>query len=95
MDGKALLNFVDLMHRDKNISRENVFAIIEQAVRLATEKYFGEKGLSDDIAVAIDRASGTISARKGEQEIDRGDYTSISATHPGVARTQKTSLHYH
>ena len=33
--------------------------------------------------------------QKGEQEIDRGDYTSISATHPGVARTQKTSLHYH
>src|SRR5437763_544228 len=72
MDGKALLTFVDLMQRDKNISRETVFGIIEQAVRLATEKYFGEKGTSEDITVSIDRANGAITARRGETDIDPG-----------------------
>src|SRR4051812_34844511 len=79
MDGKALLNYIDFMHRDKNISRENLFSIIEQAVRLATEKYLGEKGSSEDVAVSIDRASGTISAKKGDQDIDPSLLGRISA----------------
>lgn len=70
MDGKALLAYVDHMQRERNIARETVFGIIEKGVRLATEKYFGEKGIAEDVSVSIDRGNGAILARKGEQEID-------------------------
>jgi N utilization substance protein A len=89
MDGKALLNFVDLMQRDKNISRETVFGIIEQAVRLATEKYFGEKGTSEDITVSIDRTNGAITAKKGEQDIDPGVLGRIAAQAAKQSMIQK------
>src|SRR5438270_1028296 len=89
MDGKALLMFVDAMHRDKNISRETVFGIIEQAVRLATEKYFGEKGTSEDITVSIDRNNGAISARKGEQSIDPDTLGRIAAQAAKQSMIQK------
>jgi N utilization substance protein A len=89
MDGKALLNFVDLMQRDKNISRETVFGIIEQAVRLATEKYFGEKGTSEDIIVSIDRTNGAITAKKGDQDIDPGVLGRIAAQAAKQSMIQK------
>ncbi len=90
MDGKALLNFVDLMQRDRNISRDKVFDIIEQAVRLATEKHFGDdKGTPDDVAVSIDRNNGAITARKGEQEIDPGVLGRIAAQAAKQSMIQK------
>src|SRR5207249_2227732 len=62
-----------------NIPRETLFGIIEQAVRLATEKYFNEKGTSEDIAVSIDRGNGGIAAKKGETDIDPGLLGRIAA----------------
>ncbi len=67
MNGPDLLRIVDLMHREKNISKEVIFEGIEAAVQLATEKQYGEE---EDIQVNIDRDSGEIRARKGEQVID-------------------------
>jgi len=67
MNGADLLRIVDLMHREKNISKEIIFEGIEAAVQLATEKQYGEE---EDIVVNIDRDSGEIHARKGEQVID-------------------------
>src|SRR5438552_12942274 len=66
MNGADLLRIVDLMHREKNISKEVIFEGIEAAVQLATEKQYGEE---EDIQVSIDRDSGEIHAKKGEQVI--------------------------
>src|SRR2546425_551487 len=67
MNGADLLRIVDLMHREKNISKDVIFEGIEAAVQLATEKQYGEEEV---IVVNIDRESGVIHARKGEQVID-------------------------
>jgi len=67
MNGADLLRIVDLMHREKNISKEVIFEGIEAAVQLATEKQYGE---DEDIQVSINRDSGEIHAKKGEQVID-------------------------
>src|SRR5206468_11799100 len=67
MNGADLLRIVDLMHREKNISKEVIFEGIEAAVQLATEKQYGEE---EDIQVSINRDSGEIRAQKGEQVID-------------------------
>src|SRR5438132_4558638 len=66
MNGADLLRIVDLMHREKNISKEIIFEGIEAAVQLATEKQYGEE---EDIQVSIDRDSGEIHAKKGEKII--------------------------
>jgi N utilization substance protein A len=67
MNGSDLLRIVDLMHREKSISKEIIFEGIEQAVQLATEKHYGS---DEGIVVTIDRDSGAIHARRGEQVID-------------------------
>jgi N utilization substance protein A len=66
MNGADLLRIVDHMHREKDIPKEVIFGGIEAAVQLAMEKQFGEES---GILVTIDRDSGTIHARKGEEEI--------------------------
>src|SRR5579883_2593590 len=67
MNGADLLRIVDLMHREKSISKEIIFEGIEAAVQLATEKHYGE---GTDIAVTIDRDSGVIQAKKGDEVVD-------------------------
>jgi transcription termination/antitermination protein NusA len=67
MNGSDLLRIVDLMHREKSISKEIIFEGIEQAVQLATEKHYGSE---EGIVVTIDRDSGQIHARRGETVID-------------------------
>jgi len=67
MKGSDLLRIVDQMHHEKNIPREVIFDGIEAALQMATEKHYGEEA---DVAVSIDRDSGEIHARKGEEVID-------------------------
>src|SRR5579871_4482642 len=67
MNGADLLRIVDLMHREKSISKEIIFEGIEAAVQLATEKHYGE---GTDVVVTIDRDSGVIQAKKGDEVID-------------------------
>src|SRR5437588_5453414 len=67
MNGGDLRNIVDLMHREKSISKEVIFQGIEQALQLATEKHYGEEEI---ISVTIDRDSGDIQAKHGEVLID-------------------------
>ena len=69
MNGADLLRIVDLMHREKSISKDIIFEGIEAAVQLATEKHYGE---GVDIAVTIDRDSGVIQAKMGDEVIDPG-----------------------
>jgi N utilization substance protein A len=67
MNGAELLRVVEMMHREKSISKEVIFEGIEAAVQLATEKHYGE---DQEIMVTIDRDSGEIQARRGEEVID-------------------------
>jgi N utilization substance protein A len=76
MKGSDLLDIIDKMHREKNIPKEVIFQGIEAAVQLATERHFGTEA---DVAVAIDRISGEITARKGEEVIKPDDLGRIAA----------------
>jgi N utilization substance protein A len=67
MKGSDLLRIVDQMHHEKNIPKEIIFKGIEEALQLATVKHYGEE---DSIQVSIDRDSGEIIARRGEEPID-------------------------
>jgi N utilization substance protein A len=67
MNGNDLLRHVESMHRDKNIPRDVIFEGIEAAVQLAAEKHYGP---DQEIEVTIDRESGEIRARRGEDVID-------------------------
>jgi N utilization substance protein A len=67
MNGAELLRVVDLMHRDKNISKDVIFEGIAAAVQLAIQKHGGDE---EGITVTIDRDSGAIQARKGEEVIE-------------------------
>jgi N utilization substance protein A len=67
MNGAELLRVVDMMHREKNISKEIIFEGIEAAVQLASAKHFGEE---EGVLVRIDRDSGEITAQRGEEVID-------------------------
>jgi N utilization substance protein A len=76
MNGADLLRIVDLMHREKNIPKDVIFAGIEAAVLLAMQKHYGEE---ENIVVTIDRLSGKIQAQRGEEVIDTELLGRISA----------------
>ncbi|MBL8799090.1 MAG: transcription termination factor NusA [Planctomycetia bacterium] len=76
MKGSDLLDIIDKMHREKNIPKEVIFQGIEAAVQLATERHFGTE---TEVVVAIDRISGEITAKKGEEPIKPDDLGRIAA----------------
>ena len=65
--GKAVLKLVDDMHQEKKISQEVIFGGIESAIMLAAQRHFVTE---EGVYVQIDRATGEITARYGENEID-------------------------
>jgi N utilization substance protein A len=65
--GKAILDLVDKMHEEKKIPRETIFGGIASAIQVAAERHFG---VEEGVFVAIDQATGHITARHGEQELD-------------------------
>jgi N utilization substance protein A len=67
MKGSDLLDIIEKMHREKNIPKDVIFDGIQAAVQMATERHYGTE---EDIAVSIDRDSGEIHAKKGEQVIE-------------------------
>jgi N utilization substance protein A len=75
MNGE-LLRIVDSIHRDKNIDQEIIFQGIESAFLTAARKFFGEE---EDIAVTVDRETGSISATHNGEQIDAGTLGRISA----------------
>jgi N utilization substance protein A len=76
MNGAELLRGVDVMAREKSISKEVIFASIEKAVRLAILKRYEDE---DDIVVNLDRASGNIHAQKGADVISPEELGRIAA----------------
>ncbi len=67
MNASEVLRIVDSLHRDKNIDKEVVFRAIESALVSAARKHFGEEA---DIEFMIDRVSGQIAGRCGQDELD-------------------------
>ena len=67
MNASEVLRIVDSIHRDKNIEKEVVFRSIESALVSAARKHFGEEA---DIEFIIDRESGQIAGRNGQEELD-------------------------
>ena len=67
MNASEVLRIVDSLHREKNIGKEIVFRAIESALVSAARKHFGEEA---DIEFIIERDSGTIAGRCGQDELD-------------------------
>jgi N utilization substance protein A len=86
MKGSDLLRIVDQMHHEKNIERDIIFEGIEAALQLATQKRFGEES---GVVVSIDRDSGEIHARKGEEDIDPAELGRIAAQSAKQVMIQK------
>src|SRR5437868_779840 len=86
MKGSDLLRIVDQMHHEKNIDRDIIFEGIEAALQLATQKKFGEES---EVVVTINRDSGEIHARKGEEEIDPSELGRIAAQSAKQVMIQK------
>src|SRR5438270_615438 len=86
MKGTELLRIVDQMQHEKNIDREVIFSGIEAALQLATQKKYGEE---TEVQVTIDRDSGEIHARKGEEVIDPTELGRIAAQSAKQVMIQK------
>ena len=67
MNATEVLRIVDSLHREKNIEKEIVFVAIESALVSAARKHFGEDA---DIEFIIERTSGEIVGRCGQEELD-------------------------
>lgn len=67
MNASEVLRIVDSLHREKNIGKEIVFRAIESALVSAARKHFGEEA---DIEFIIERDSGQIAGRCGQDELD-------------------------
>lgn len=76
MKGSDLVRIVDEMQHQKNIDREIIFAGIESALQLAAEKKFGEEA---GVTVVIDRDTGDIVAKRGEDALDPAEFGRIAA----------------
>src|SRR3989441_3814167 len=86
MKGSDLLRIVDQMHHEKNIARDIIFEGIEAALQLATQKRYGEES---GVVVTIDRDSGEIHARKGEEDIEPAEMGRIAAQSAKQVMIQK------
>ena len=67
MNANEVLRIVDSMHRDKGIEKEMVFVAIESAMLTAARRHFGDEA---DIEFMIDRESGELFGRIGQEELD-------------------------
>jgi N utilization substance protein A len=78
MNSHELLRVVDSLHRDKDISKDIIFAAIEKAVRLAIHKSYDDEDDSS-VTVAIDRGTGEIKAQRGDKVIEPAEMGRIAA----------------
>jgi transcription termination/antitermination protein NusA len=76
MKGSDLVRIIDEMQHLKNIDREIIFGGIESALQLAAEKKFGEES---GVIVTVDRDSGDIVAKRGEEQLDPAEFGRIAA----------------
>lgn len=76
MKGSDLVRIIDEMQHLKNIDREIIFAGIESALQLAAEKKYGEES---GVTVVVDRDTGDIVAKRGEDRLDPAEFGRIAA----------------
>ncbi len=67
MNASEVLRIVDSLHREKNIEKETVFKLIESALVTAARRHFGDEA---DIEFFIERDSGVIAGRHGQEMLD-------------------------
>ncbi len=67
MNASEVLRIVDSLHREKNIEKETVFCVIESALVTAAKRHFGDDA---DIEFFIERETGEIAGRCGQEELD-------------------------
>jgi N utilization substance protein A len=68
MNPQELIRIVDSIARDKNIERDQIYTDIEQAVASGLRKQFNTED-TGEFTVAIDRASGAITAQRQGVEV--------------------------
>ena len=76
MDKESLLRLVDMLHKDKDIDKDIVFQGIESALESAAKKHLRTE---ESVSIKIDKATGEITALRGEREIDLSDLGRITA----------------
>ncbi len=78
MNAEDLLRLIDVLHREKDISKEVLFLGLEDAIAAAVRKRLG---VGEDLVVKIDRTDGEISVEddEGEYEFDLEDLGRIAA----------------
>jgi len=78
MNPEDLLRTIDVLHRDKDISKEVLFLGLEDAIAAAVRKRLG---VGEDLIVKIDRTDGELSIEddEGEYEFDLADLGRIAA----------------
>jgi N utilization substance protein A len=88
MDGHELLRLIDVLHREKDIPKEQITQALESAMAVAVRK---KLGAGDDLVVKIDRSQGDISIEDEEQvyEMDLTELGRICAQAFRQALNQK------
>lgn len=76
MIGSDILRLIEQMRHEKNIDRDVIFDGIEDALQSAAQKHFGE---DEEISVTIDRETGEITVKRGDEPIDPEVLGRISA----------------
>lgn len=78
MNHEEFLRLVDVIHRDKDIPKEQIFQGLESAICMAVKKRIG---VGEDLIVTIDRGTGeiTIEDDEGEFDLDLADLGRIAA----------------
>ncbi len=78
MNTEDLLRMIDVLHREKDIPKEVLFAGLEEAVSVAIRKRLG---VGEDLVVSIDRDSGEIAVEddEGEYEFELSELGRIAA----------------
>ncbi|MFO0937989.1 MAG: transcription termination factor NusA [Gemmataceae bacterium] len=84
--GKAILELVNKMVEEKKVSPDVIFNGIEAAIQLAAERHFQ---VEEGVIVHIDRATGDISAKHGDKEIDPETLGRIAAQSAKQVMIQK------
>lgn len=84
--GKAVLELVNKMTEEKKVSPDIIFNGIEAAIQLAAERHFQ---VEEGVIVHIDRATGDISAKHGDKEIDPETLGRIAAQSAKQVMIQK------
>ena len=78
MNAEDLLRMIDVLHREKDIPKEVLFAGLEDAIAAAVRKRLG---VGEDLVVKIERKTGEIGVEddEGEYEFDLADLGRIAA----------------